>query len=128
MEVKEILSKCDHTLLAQTATWEEIKAICDDGMKYGYFKSTNIILSQSLAIVCTNAMIYLQISLLSARLVEILPIVILILFEVLISILWTNIVHYLFKKMFPPREMLLIYEDYAVDDILRKMQLMHLKN
>ena len=34
MEVKEILSKCDHTLLAQTATWEEIKAICDDGMKY----------------------------------------------------------------------------------------------
>ena len=34
MEVKEILSKCDHTLLAQGATWAEIKAICDDGMKY----------------------------------------------------------------------------------------------
>lgn len=34
MEIKEILSKCDHTLLAQTATWEEIKAICDDGIKY----------------------------------------------------------------------------------------------
>ena len=35
MELKEILSRCDHTLLAQTATWEEIKAVCDDGMKYG---------------------------------------------------------------------------------------------
>ena len=34
MDIKEILAKCDHTLLAQTATWEEIKAICDDGMKY----------------------------------------------------------------------------------------------
>ena len=34
MELKDILSKCDHTLLAQTATWEEIKAICDDGMTY----------------------------------------------------------------------------------------------
>ena len=34
MELKEILAKCDHTLLAQSATWEEIKAICDDGMKY----------------------------------------------------------------------------------------------
>ena len=34
MELKTILSKCDHTLLAQTAPWEEIKAICDDGMKY----------------------------------------------------------------------------------------------
>ena len=34
MKIEEILSKCDHTLLAQTATWKEIKAICDDGMKY----------------------------------------------------------------------------------------------
>ncbi|MBE6996333.1 MAG: deoxyribose-phosphate aldolase [Ruminococcaceae bacterium] len=35
MEVKTILAACDHTLLAQSATWEEIRAICDDGMKYG---------------------------------------------------------------------------------------------
>ena len=34
MELSEILAKCDHTLLAQTATWADIKAICDDGMKY----------------------------------------------------------------------------------------------
>lgn len=34
MDVKNILSKCDHTLLSQTATWEQIKKICDDGMKY----------------------------------------------------------------------------------------------
>ena len=34
MNLKEILSKCDHTLLGQTATWAEIKGICDDGMKY----------------------------------------------------------------------------------------------
>ena len=34
MELKEILTKCDHTLLAQAATWQDIKAICDDGMKY----------------------------------------------------------------------------------------------
>ena len=35
MEIKEVLSYVDHTLLSQTATWEEIKAICDDGIKYG---------------------------------------------------------------------------------------------
>ena len=34
MELKDILAVCDHPLLAQTATWAEIKAICDDGMKY----------------------------------------------------------------------------------------------
>lgn len=35
MDIKYVLSKCDHTLLSQTATWDEIKVICDDGIKYG---------------------------------------------------------------------------------------------
>ena len=34
MELKDILAKCDHTLLGQNATWAEIKAICDDGMRF----------------------------------------------------------------------------------------------
>ncbi|MBR5202273.1 MAG: deoxyribose-phosphate aldolase [Clostridia bacterium] len=34
MNVNEILTKVDHTLLSQSATWEEIKSICDDGVKY----------------------------------------------------------------------------------------------
>lgn len=34
MNIQEILSKCDHTLLSQSATWCDIKAICDDGIKY----------------------------------------------------------------------------------------------
>ena len=34
MNVEEILSRVDHTLLAENATWEQIRAICDDGMKY----------------------------------------------------------------------------------------------
>ena len=34
MTISEILAKCDHTLLGQTATWADIKAICDDGMNY----------------------------------------------------------------------------------------------
>lgn len=35
MNIKDILKKCDHTLLKQTATWAEIKGICDEGIKYG---------------------------------------------------------------------------------------------
>lgn len=34
MDVKNILSKCDHTLLTQSATWEQIKKLCDEGMTY----------------------------------------------------------------------------------------------
>lgn len=61
MDIKEILSKCDHTLLSQDATWEEIKAICDDGIKYStasvcipasYVKQAKEYVGNSLAI-CT---------------------------------------------------------------------------
>ena len=34
MDLTKILAAVDHTLLAQGATWEQIKGICDDGMKY----------------------------------------------------------------------------------------------
>ena len=34
-EIQSILARVDHTLLAQSATWNEIKVICDDGVKYG---------------------------------------------------------------------------------------------
>ncbi len=35
MDIREILGKCDHTLLLQTSTWEEIKALLDDAIRYG---------------------------------------------------------------------------------------------
>ena len=34
MEIQDLLNKVDHTLLSTTATWEEIRAICDDGMRF----------------------------------------------------------------------------------------------
>ena len=34
MDINKILSHCDHTLLAVDATWEQIKSICDDGIKF----------------------------------------------------------------------------------------------
>ena len=61
MELKDILAKCDHTLLGQTATWEEIKAICDDGMRFqtasvcipaSYVKQAKEYVGENLAI-CT---------------------------------------------------------------------------
>lgn len=34
MELQEILSKCDHTLLSPDVTWEDIRSVCDDGMTF----------------------------------------------------------------------------------------------
>ena len=35
MEQNEILSRVDHTLLTPTATWEQVKALCDEGKQFG---------------------------------------------------------------------------------------------
>lgn len=35
MDIKQILGRCDHTQLSQTATWADIKALIDDGIKFG---------------------------------------------------------------------------------------------
>ena len=35
MELSQILAKCDHTLLSPSATWADIQAVCDDGIRYG---------------------------------------------------------------------------------------------
>lgn len=35
MDIREILSKCDHTQLSVTATWEDIRALIDDGIRFG---------------------------------------------------------------------------------------------
>ena len=35
MNLTEILSRCDHTLLSPTATWAQIQALCDEGIHFG---------------------------------------------------------------------------------------------
>lgn len=61
MELKELLHRVDHTLLAQTASREEIKALCDDAIKYktasvcipaSYVKQVKEYLKEEMA-VCT---------------------------------------------------------------------------
>ena len=35
MDIRDILSRCDHTLLKQEATWEQVKELCDDAVRCG---------------------------------------------------------------------------------------------
>jgi len=61
MDQKEIISRLDHTLLSPTATWEQVKAVCDEGKRFGvasvcipprYVKRANDYVGNSLKI-CT---------------------------------------------------------------------------
>ena len=67
------------------------------GMKIGYLKSASLLLSQTLALLATNVLIYLETVLLSARFVQIVPMIELTLVDIVIIALWTLTVNFIFK-------------------------------
>ena len=92
------------------------------GMKLGYLKRENIMFSQVLAVLCANILGYLETVLLSARFVDVMPIIVTTLIDIILVFVWSIITDALFKKMFPPRRLLLLYEDYTAEDMMIKMQ------
>lgn len=92
------------------------------GMKFGYLKNTNVIFSQILSIICANVVIYLETVLLSARFVAVYPMILLTVIDIFAICVWSTLVGWLFKKLFPPREILLLYQEYDPTEMLKKMQ------
>ena len=90
-------------------------------MKIGYMKGSSIIYSQMMTAFCANALMYLQIILLWRHLPYILPMV----GMTLVDFALAGIVSWLFEKtfarLFPPREVLLIYGEYPMESLELKM-------
>ena len=82
------------------------------GLKFGYLTCSSIILSQVLAIICANVLAYLEIVLLSAQFVSVFPILLLTGMQIIIILIWTFLITFAFDKIFPPRRLLLLYEEY----------------
>lgn len=91
------------------------------GMKFGYLKRGNIMFSQMLAVACANVVAYLLIVLLSAKFVNVVAIIVMTLIDFAFIIVWVTLTDICFKKMFPPRKILLLYEDYNAEDLMHKM-------
>lgn len=90
------------------------------GMKIGYLKSSSLMLSETLAILAANFSIYLETVLLSARFVNIIPMIELTLIDIAVALVWTVGVNWIFRRLFPPRRILLLYEEYDPMPLLRK--------
>ncbi len=83
------------------------------GYQIGQLKRLDVINSQIISILFVNAITYLQISLMERTLVisKALPIVILTLVDIVIIIVWAYIADAVYKKMYPPRDIALIYDN-----------------
>ena len=91
------------------------------GLKVGYIKKANIIFSQVLAMLGSNVIIYLQIVLLSVRFVNIVPMMKATLVDICVVVIVAIISESIFRKLFPPRELIVLYEDYDPDEFIKKM-------
>lgn len=91
------------------------------GMKIGYLKSSSLMLSQTLALIAANVSIYLETVLLSARFVNIIPMIELTAIDIVVIFIWTFLVNRIFRKLFPARHILLLYEEYGPSVLLRKV-------
>ncbi|MEG1426221.1 MAG: exopolysaccharide biosynthesis polyprenyl glycosylphosphotransferase [Oscillospiraceae bacterium] len=87
----------------------------------GDWRIIDIIYSQCLSVVFLNLFTYLLISLINRWFANFWPLIWLTVFDFICVFCWTVIAKYLYRKIYPPREVLLIYGDRDPDDLINKM-------
>ena len=90
------------------------------GLKIGYLKPSEVFFSQIFSLLAVNVISYFQISLMRNWLAPIAPLLQAMVIQLVISGIWTYFCNLIYRSIFPPREMLLIYGDRSIDDILNK--------
>lgn len=90
------------------------------GLKMGYMKKGNTIYSQSLSGICANILIYLVVILLYRRIAPIYPIILLTVCEIVLLAVLSSVFEFVNQRLFPPRRMLLIYEDEQTENLFPK--------
>lgn len=93
-----------------------------EGFRVGFLKNSEIIYSQSLSIIFTNFIIYMQISLLSKRLVNPVPLAIMTIVEIIVVIVWSTLCNKLYFRLFQPINMIMIYSNENVSNLLLKIK------
>lgn len=91
-------------------------------LKLGYLKSMDVFFSQVMALIFTNIISYFQICLLSLRMVNVGPLLLMMLVQIVFAFVWTWFCSLLYKKLFKARKLLLISGERPIDEILRKFE------
>ena len=90
------------------------------GMKVGYLRSGEVMFSQVFATLCVNAITYLQMCLMVRGFLDVIPLFYMTLAEIAVIILWTMASSAIYKRIYSPRNMLVVHGDRPVEDILYK--------
>lgn len=93
------------------------------GFKVGYLRVLDVLYSQILSVLCVNGITYLQLCLIGRwRFLDHLkPLIYMMVIDLIIVIFWVVFMRWIYAKIYPPRQMLLIYGKYNPDLLMKKM-------
>lgn len=92
------------------------------GTKIGYLKAIDVFLAQLFSILATNILSYAQLSLMNAKLINWKPMLLITVGETVFSLIWVLLANAIYRAVFPPRDLLLVYGERPIDDIVRKFE------
>lgn len=94
------------------------------GLRVGMMRIYEIIYSQSLSVLCANAVMYLQLCLIGrwSFLEYVTPILYMTAVDLVVIVVWAFITRGVFQKLYPPRDLLLVYGEYDPNGLIKKLR------
>ena len=89
--------------------------------KIGFYKVWDIVYSQALTTIMVDVLMYIVMSLVARKMLPIYPVAIMFAIQLIVIIAWAWLCTSLNNKLFPPRDMLLVFSDHSVTNIVEKM-------
>jgi len=92
------------------------------GIRLGYQKNAEIVFSQVLSTLLANVIIYVQLSIMARQLFVLKMFLIMMAEQAALVIVYVNIANLIYKRLFPPRKLLLIHGDRPIEDLCNKFK------
>ncbi|MDE6314593.1 MAG: sugar transferase [Lachnospiraceae bacterium] len=89
--------------------------------KVGYLRIMDVLYSQCLSVICVNLVTWIQLCLLGYRIMPYMPILRMTIFDGMAIAAWTLFAYWFYKKLYPPRQLLLIYGDRNPKHLISKL-------
>ncbi|MCC8192432.1 MAG: exopolysaccharide biosynthesis polyprenyl glycosylphosphotransferase [Ruminococcus sp.] len=94
-----------------------------NGYKVGSLKISGLVLSQMLAIIMTNFVMYIMISLIRRGFLSLAPMFALTMFDLAVAIIWSIASKKVYAHIYPPKRMIIVYGSKAARDLVQKMSM-----
>ena len=91
------------------------------GYSVGYLQISDICLSQVLALLCANAIEYVEVCIIVNDYVTPRPLLVLMAVEILFIVPWVYVIRAIYTRLYPPRKMIVIYGEYSPTNLIGKI-------